>query len=376
MRITHLSLTNFRNHTKKSVAWAPRLNVITGPNGSGKTNLIDAIHYLCMTRSFVSPSDQYVVSEGEKFFMIEGGFEGEIRSSFKVGCSYSRGEGKRIFINDSPLDRLSDLIGMVPVVVLSPEDQKLTYDGPAERRKFLDGFISQISPAYLRHLISYNRVRKQRNRLLQEYTGPVQSLIDYLEPWNQQLIESGSKIISKRTEVLNNFRSYLEEQFHSFSGIDLKPGLRYETFCEPDISEHVIRERFTTELEQNFEKEIDREQTITGPHRDEIVFYLGDMELRNYGSQGQHRLFSVALKLAQLFYYSDELDDLPIMLLDDVFGNLDKQKTEILLDTLQNHTGQAFITSASEVPFRNLKHSEGSGSNWYAVKNGQVEVKS
>jgi DNA replication and repair protein RecF len=150
MRITQLSLTNFRNHTKKRVTWAPRLNVITGPNGSGKTNLIDAIHYLCMTRSFVSSSDQYVVSEGEKFFMIEGDFEGEIRSSFKVGCSYSRGEGKRIFINNSPLNRLSDLIGMVPVVVLSPEDQKLTYDGPSERRRFIDGFISQISPAYLK----------------------------------------------------------------------------------------------------------------------------------------------------------------------------------------------------------------------------------
>lgn len=376
MRITQLSLTNFRNHTKKRVSWAPRLNVITGPNGAGKTNLIDAIHYLCMSRSFVSSSDQYVVSEGEKFFMIEGEFTGEIRSSFKVGCSYSRGEGKKIFINDSPLDRLSDLIGMVPVVVLSPEDQKLTYDGPSERRRFIDGFISQISPAYLRHLISYNRVRKQRNRLLQEFTGPLHSLNNYIEPWNQQLIESGSKIIAKRTEVLNKFKKYLEIQFESFSGINLKPDLKYETICEPDTSPEIISERFESELEENYEKEIDREQTITGPHRDEIVFYLGDMELRNYGSQGQHRLFSVALKLAQLFYYSDELDDLPIMLLDDVFGNLDKQKTEILLDTLQKHTGQAFITSASEVPFGNLKHSKTSENNWYTVNNGQVEVKS
>jgi DNA replication and repair protein RecF len=375
MRITEISLINFRNHTKKRVNWAPGLNIITGPNGAGKTNLIDAIHYLCMTRSFIASSDQYVVAEGEKFFMLEGEFKGEIRSSFKVGCSYSRGEGKKIFINDSPLDRLSDLIGMVPVVVLSPEDQKLTYEGPAERRKFIDGFISQISPAYLRNLISYNRVRKQRNRLLQEYSGPVNLLIDYLDPWNQQLIESGSKIITKRTEVLSRFKTYLEIQFQAFSGIELKPGLKYETFCEPDISEEVIKERYASELEQNFEKEIEREQTITGPHRDEIVFFLGDMELRNYGSQGQHRLFSVALKLAQLFYYSDELDDLPIMLLDDVFGNLDNKKTEIILNTLQKHTGQTFITSASEVPFGNLEHSESSGNAWYTVNEGQVEVK-
>ncbi|MEX2573256.1 MAG: AAA family ATPase, partial [Balneolaceae bacterium] len=112
MRIKRLLLQNFRNHSETSVDCAPHVNVITGPNGAGKTNLIDAIHYLCMTRSFVSGSDQYVVSEGEKSFLIEGGFEGEIRSRFNVRCLYSRGEGKKIFVNESPLDRLSDLIGM------------------------------------------------------------------------------------------------------------------------------------------------------------------------------------------------------------------------------------------------------------------------
>jgi DNA replication and repair protein RecF len=373
MRITKISLLNFRNHVQAAVDWAPHLNVITGPNGAGKTNLIDAIHYLCMTRSFVASSDRHVVAEGEKYFMIEGDFEGEIRSNFKVSCTYSRGEGKKIFVNESPLDRLSDLIGMVPVVVLSPEDQKLTYGGPAERRAFLDGFISQVSPSYLRDLISYRRVRKQRNKLLQEYRGPVSSLKIYIEPWDEQLIDTGSRIVAKRTEVLNRFKKYLSEQFESFAGTDLEPGLSYQTFCAPDTSSEKIRSRYETELEQNLENEIEREQTITGPHRDEVVFYLGEMELRNYGSQGQHRLFTVALKLAQLFYYSDELDDLPIMLLDDVFGNLDRQKTEILLNTLQKHTGQAFITSASEVPFAGLNCSNESKNSRFSVINGQIE---
>lgn len=378
MRITRLSLQNFRNHTDTSVEWAPHVNLITGANGAGKTNLIDAIHYLCMSRSFVSSSDQYVVREGEKYFMIGGHFEGEIRSRFKVGCSYSRGEGKKIFVNDSPLERLSDLIGMVPVVVLSPEDLKLTGDGPAERRGFIDGFISQFSPAYLRELITYRRIRKQRNRLLQEYTGPVSSLKANLEPWDVQMIESGSWIVAKRTEVLNRFKSYLEQQFESFSGIHLKPGLEYQTFCEPDEDPGLIEQKFRDALEENFEKEVEREQTIIGPHRDEIVFYLGDMELRNYGSQGQHRLFSVALKMAQLFYYSDELDDLPIMLLDDVFGNLDQEKTEILLNTLLEHPGQTFVTSASEVPFKNLQlnSTRKDENRWYRVAGGEVSLKS
>jgi DNA replication and repair protein RecF len=375
MRITRISLQNFRNHTKASVEWASHLNIITGPNGAGKTNLIDAIHYLCMTRSFVAGSDQYVVAEGEKYFMIEGNFEGEIRSRFTVSCSYSRGEGKKMFVNGSRLDRLSDLVGMVPVVVLSPEDQKLTYEGPSERRAFLDGFISQISPSYLRDLIAYRKVRRQRNKLLQEFSGPVSSLKQYLEPWNEQLVDTGSRIVARRTEVLNQFRRYLAEQFEAFTGMNLKPDLKYQTFCEPVTSGSQIREWYENKLEQNFDKEIEREQTLTGPHRDEVIFYLGDMELRNYGSQGQHRLFAVALKLAQLFYYSDELDDLPIMLLDDVFGNLDKKKTEILLQTLQNHTGQTFITSATEVPFDKLDCSPGSGNSRFYLENGQIERK-
>lgn len=373
MQITRLSLLNFRNHLKTEVGWAPHINVITGPNGAGKTNLIDGIHYLCMTRSFVSGSDQYVVAEGEKYFMIEGSFKGNIRSGFDVSCTYSRGEGKKMFVNGSPLDRLSDLIGMVPVVVLSPEDQKLTYEGPAERRAFIDGFISQISPAYLRDLISYQRIRKQRNKLLQEFNGTVQSLRAGLEPWNVQLLQTGSRIVARRTEVLENFRTFLKAQFESFSGFELRPDLKYETFCTPDVSSETIRIRFEEVLEHNFEKEVEREQTIIGPHRDEIVFFLGDMELRNYGSQGQHRLFTVALKLAQLFYYSEELDDLPIMLLDDVFGNLDPEKTEILLNTLQKHPGQTFITSASEIPFKKMDWTSVKGSSWFKISEGIID---
>src|SRR5690625_6319810 len=129
-----------------------------------------------ITRCFVSGSYRYFVTSGHSYFMLQGHFRGDIRSEIKVGCSYSRGEGKQIFVNDSPLDRLSDLIGMVPVVVLSPEDRKLTYEGPSERRSFVDSFISQISSSYLSDLISYNRVRKQRNRLLQEYRGPLPHL--------------------------------------------------------------------------------------------------------------------------------------------------------------------------------------------------------
>lgn len=375
MKIKSIKLQYFRNHEKTEVAFAPHLNLFTGANGSGKTNLIDAIHYLCMTRSFVASSDQYIAHHDEKYFMIEGDFEGEIRSSFKVSCSYSRGEGKKMFVNDSPLDRLSDLIGMIPVVVLSPEDRKLTSEGPSERRSFLDSMISQISPKYLRDLIKYRKIRKQRNKLLQEYQGPLSMLRVHLEPWDIQLAETGSSIILKRAEVLEKFKEYLRIQYVSITGLDLKPSLKYESICEVYESYEQIHSEFITHLKNNFEKEAEREQTIIGPHRDEVVFFLGDIELRNYGSQGQHRLFSMALKMAQLFYYSDELDDLPIMLLDDVFGNLDQQKIDIITEALTKHSGQTFITSASERPFDKTMFKSIEQNAWYTVKDGTVKNK-
>lgn len=375
MRISRLKLHHFRNHKETEVSFAPHLNLITGPNGSGKTNLIDAIHYLCMSRSFVASSDQYVPHHSEKYFMIEGDFSGNHRSSFKTGCSYSRGEGKKIFVNDSPLDRLTDLIGRVPVVVLSPEDLKLTSGGPAERRSFLDGMISQISRPYLRDLILFRKIRKQRNRLLQEYHGPLSMLQTYLEPWDVQLAETGSRIIYKRASVLNRFKDYLSLQYQTISGLNLKPSLEYQTICEEWDSPESIQNHYTSLLKKNFEKEAEREQTLIGPHRDEVVFFLGEMELRNYGSQGQHRLFSMALKMAQLFYYSDELDDLPIMLLDDVFGNLDQQKTDIITETLTKHSGQTFITSASERPFSDAMFRENPDNAWFTAEESTVKKK-
>lgn len=374
MIITRIRLQNFRNHVDTSVEWVPRMNVIVGKNGAGKTNLIDAIHYLCMTRSFNTSSDRYVVNQEATFFMLKGHFEGNIRSSFDVSCSYSAGEGKKIFVNESPLDRLSDLIGMVPVVVLAPEDKKLTSEGPSQRRSFIDSFISQISPRYLQDLLDFRKARKQRNKLLQEFRGPREALLAYLEPWNVQLVEYGARIAAKRAQVLNRFKKYLEKEYKLISGMRHKPDLVYQTFAKPSENIEEMEERYKNELDKALEKELEREITTVGPHRDEIVFYLDDFELRKYGSQGQHRLFALSLKLAQLLYFSDELDDLPIFLLDDVFGDLDPQRTEVLLKALTEHAGQTFITSANAIPFDQYINFAEDQNCQYHVEDGEVEV--
>ncbi|MEO1022644.1 MAG: DNA replication and repair protein RecF, partial [Bacteroidota bacterium] len=244
MIITRLEVAHFRNHIATAVDWSPHINVLVGPNGAGKTSLIDAIHYLCMSRSFVSSSDQYGVQKGERHFTLTGTFEGNIRSEFEVTCVYGRGEGKKMFVNDSPLPRLSDLVGMVPVVVLSPDDKRLTREGPVERRAFIDSFIAQISSAYLRDLLDYRRIRKQRNALLQHPQMDHQTKLIMLDPWDVQLIETGSRIIQRRYEVLEKFKSYLANDYAMISGMNLTTDLAYQTFCDATKSLEEIMEQY------------------------------------------------------------------------------------------------------------------------------------
>ncbi|MCH8567218.1 MAG: DNA replication/repair protein RecF [Balneolales bacterium] len=356
MLIETLELVNFRNHSDTRVEFSSGINLITGENGVGKTNLIDAIHYLCMSRSFTASSDMYVVRQGESSFAIKAAVKGSIRSSFSVACSYNRGEGKQFFVNGSPLSKLADLIGLIPVVVLSPDDKKLTNEGPSERRSFLDSMICQVYSKYLADLLEFRKVLKQRNKLLSFSRLPQNVLKAQLEPWDHRLALTGARIIHRRVSVLFQFAGYLEKSYELISGIKLKPRFEYKTMAKFDIdsSQEEIADEYLKLLKEKSEKEIERQMTLTGPHRDDLIFYLGDMELRKFGSQGQHRLFALSLKLAQLMFFRDVLDDLPVFLLDDAFGELDPSKIRILIEMLLAHDGQIFITAANKSPFDGL----------------------
>lgn len=362
MLIHQLRLQNFRNYETHEIEWAPHLNLLTGPNGAGKTSLIDAVHYLCMSRSFVSNSDQYCVRFKQKSFEIEGSFSGRIRSRFDLSLSYTKGKGKEIQVNQAPLQKLTDLIGRVPVVVLSPEDKLLTSDGPILRRSYIDSFICQLSRVYLDALLEYKRVLRQRNSFLQQCAGRFPASAEsMLEVWDEVLARKGSAIIKKRLEVLNRFKTHLQEQYQKISSIPLVPDLSYKSF--EDFNESMQHEDMVSlyleRLKEKRGKELERGLTLIGPHRDDIIFYLNEQELRHFGSQGQHRLFALSLKMAQLFYYEEDLEDLPLFLMDDVFGDIDAQKIDILLEMLNNHEGQLFITAANHKLFDNLQLEKG-----------------
>lgn len=372
-----LSLTHFRNHHQTDVEWGEKINIITGPNGAGKTNLLDAIHYLCMSKSFSSSSDQYVVQKGYPSFLIKGAFKGNIRKSFEISCSYGRQEGKKLWINDSPIERFSDVIGRVPVVLVSPEDKKLTGEGPVERRAFIDAFISQASPLYLQEIIRYRKIIRQRNRLLSDAYGAPSRLKALLEPWNLQLLKSGTKIIHKRSEIVRTFQHFLEKAHKELADSDMMPSLYYKTLYDTSAdevpAEETIYAHYEQTLDELFQKETERQQTMAGPHRDDLVFFLDGMELRKFGSQGQHRIFALALKMAQLYYYSEQLEDHPILLLDDLFGGLDLKKTEIIMNMLLEHPAQSFITAAHGEKIPSAISSQNTRISCYFVQDGKLK---
>jgi DNA replication and repair protein RecF len=296
-----------------------------------------------------------VVRQDAPYFEVEGLFEGVRSTETRVRLVYVPSEGKKVFVNGAPLDRLTEIVGMLPVVVFSPEDHALTAEGPSERRRFLNNILSQARPVYMDDLMKYRRARKQRNELLRQYkkrpSPPPDALI---EPWTEKIVTIGSRVIHRRNQFLHTFRTYLVDAYERIDAVAEEPTIEYDTidaFAEA-TTESEIQEVFRSEVERKREHEHQRGTTLVGPQRDELVFRLDDLEVRRYGSQGQHRTFAMALKLAQYLYLTDRLDTQPILLLDDAFGKLDARRTDVFLELLMSDViGQSLITATRRSPF-------------------------
>ncbi|HET6568442.1 MAG TPA: DNA replication and repair protein RecF [Rhodothermales bacterium] len=355
MRIRSLHLVSFRAHNDNKVTFARKVNLLFGPNGAGKTNILEAIHYLCLSKSFLATRDTYALQEGAPFFELDGQFESERGRELSVRLVYVPAEGKRVLVNRAPLERLSQIVGQLPVVVFSPEDQVLTAGGPEERRRFMDNILSQARPVYLDDLISYRRALKQRNELLLRHRrGRGAGLSDeVLNSWTAELVVLGSRIVAMRLRFVSEFKAFLEKAFSCIEGGIEDPTLTYETITplEPDATIEEIEHKFGGKLTRVSRREREVGRTLAGPHLDEIIFRTNGREVRRYASQGQHRTFGMAIKLAQYFYLADRLEESPILLLDDVFGNLDPERTRVLMMLLQTEAvGQSIITTAHAEP--------------------------
>jgi DNA replication and repair protein RecF len=361
MVLRSLFLRFFRAHAETTFELAPSINLIHGPNGVGKTNVLEAVHYLCLTKSFTASRDRYAVRKEAPYFELEGTFEGVRSSPTDVRLVYVPGEGKEVFVNGAKLDRLTDIVGMLPVVVFSPEDYDLTAGGPGERRRFLNNILSQARPVYMDDLMKYRRTRKQRNEVLRQYKNrPDEPPASVLKPWTEELVALGSRVICSRHAFLQTFREYLRDAYEKIEAVAERPTIEYETIGDLDplrgeeggLSTDAVAELFRSELDRKSGHEQQRGTTLVGPQRDELVFRLDDLEVRRYGSQGQHRTFAMALKLAQYFYLRDRGDHEPLLLLDDAFGKLDARRTRVFLALLESDAvGQSIITATQRGAF-------------------------
>ncbi len=365
MRLVSLGLKSFRSHTETRLAFAPKINLLYGPNGAGKTNVLEAIHYLCLTKSFLTATDAHVLQHGAQFFEVEGRFEGEHRATLTARMAYVPPEGKRLFRNGAPLERLADIVGVLPLVILSPADQVLTDGGPEHRRRFIDATLSQARPVYLDDLLKYRRALKQRNALLHQLRRDGRLPPGTLGAWDEELVQLGARIIDGRRRFVEQFTAFLAEAFRLLDAVGEEPTMEYVTVASMgDAADaDAIAERFRDKLAESARRESEQGRTLIGPHRDEVVFRLGDFDVRPYASQGQHRTVGLALRLATFLYLRDRIDETPILLLDDVFGTLDAQRAEIVLDLLGSDAiGQSVVT-ASRPEFLTQRSSFGNGDN-------------
>jgi DNA replication and repair protein RecF len=339
MVLSSVSLKNFRIHKENHIIFSDQLNYIVGGNGLGKTSILEAIYYICTTKGFSSRSDAEAVNFGEDNFEISGNIRDYTEERVRVYFSNAENR-KHYFRNEKQVFRSAEVIGKFPVVILAPSDHTITQGAPGERRKFVDSIISQASETYLKTLLDYNKTLRQRGVLLVKLKeGRSKILLDELEAWTQKLVMTGIILIEHRIKFTQEFNTFIKESYQSIMEGDENPDIEYINLEGTGD----IRERFIKTIDKRREEEIRRGQNLVGPHRDDFIFSLNGVNLKMYGSQGQHKTFQVALRFAQFFYLKEITGKVPLFLLDDVFGELDAARSARISSYLRK-VGQAFIT--------------------------------
>ena len=374
MILRSLRLRNIRAHTNSTVTLTPGINLLYGSNGAGKTNILEAVHYLCLSKSFLTNVERYVLRRNEDFFEVEGAFEGSVRSEVTIRIAFAAREGKRMFINGAPMERLADIVGVVPVVVFAPGDQSLTFGGPEERRKFLNSMLSQARPAHMEDLIRYRRALRQRNEYLAQNRG--RSVDEGLiTPLNAILARLGGRIVARRSAFLKTFGEKLKRAWKQLGEAIEEPIILYQGAVPKKnrSSAEDAQQALLDILTDVSSRDLELGRTTAGPHRDELIFKLDGQEVRRFASTGQHRSFAIALKLAQYHYLDSRLEEKPILLLDDIFDSLDPGRTEVILDWLRDaSTGQSLLTTADAERLRPRIMQWGASNQCIRIHDGEV----
>lgn len=339
MHISDISIVNFKNLKNVKVEFSPKLNCFIGNNGAGKTNMLDAVYYLSFCKSFFNASDQLNINHEENYFMLNGNYS-RFDSNETISCGLQAGYKKQFKRNSKVYKKLVEHIGLLPLVMITPSDANLILGGSDERRKFMDGVISQYNQNYLDDLLKYNRALLQRNNLLKQFASERFFDKDLLEIWDNQLIELGTSIHEQRTEFVEKLIPVFQHYYTFISQGNELVGLVHQS----DLYEN----DFKFLLQQSLLKDRAAQYTTVGIHKDDLLLQIGEHPIKKLGSQGQKKTYLVALKLAQYIFIKEISGLKPILLLDDIFDKLDQQRVEQIVKVVSgDEFGQIFITDTN-----------------------------
>ena len=360
-----LSLT-LKNYAETSLSFSEGVNVFTGNNGAGKTNLLDAIHYLALCKSYFNPIDSQQIKQGTEFFIITGNFSKDDRTE-NVACSVKRNQKKQFKRNKKDYQRLADHIGLFPLVMVSPYDISIIIEGSEERRKFIDNVISQTDNQYLDQLIGYNKVLQNRNALLKQIADTGRYDPGLLEVLDEQLIAFGRQIFEKRKAFMEIFTEIFNRHYKFLSDDAETVELIYES--------PLLYDAFAAALKKSLERDRMLERTSTGIHKDDLLFIINGMPIKKFGSQGQQKSFLIALKLAQYSFLYRQKKYKPILLLDDIYDKLDDLRIAKLMRMISNQDfGQVFITDTSEQRVNSIFSAMNMNINLFKVTGGEANA--
>jgi DNA replication and repair protein RecF len=363
MRLETLDMLNFKGYEEAHLRFPARINVLVGPNGSGKTNLLDAIYYLSFTKSAFATQDLQLVKHEQPYFMLKGSFS-DATGKHEVMSSLQPGSRKAFKVDGLDYQKMSEHIGRFPVILFAPDDVDLIREGSEPRRRFFDSLISQVDQAYLNHLIRYNHHLKQRNGLLR--MGQERGTIDWVavESYDHELARSGSFIYERRA----HFASAFAPAFEQYCSFIVSGKEQYTLAYESDIS----NASYLDGLVKIRSRDLATARTNFGVHRDDFIFRMGQHEVKKLGSQGQQKSFVIAMRLAQHEILKKYKGFDPILLLDDIFDKLDDERIGRLLELMTDNLGQLFITDARPDRTAGLLKEAGIGSSLYNVQQGQI----
>ncbi len=340
MILQRLILSGFKNYAHAEFDFSGNINCFVGNNGVGKTNLLDAIHYLSFCKSFFTSLDIQNIRHGDDFFALHGTYTRNDGSSDLIQCIQKREMRKRFLINKKEYERLSDHIGLFPLVMISPYDRDLINDGSELRRRYIDSVISQFDKIYLDDLILYHKAVAHRNALLKSFVDKGFFEPAALEIWDEQMVAAGGRIHARRFSFIEQMKPLFQEYFEMITGGAEKVDIVYSSQVGPERFEDVLRAALPSDRAAGF--------STAGIHKDDLVFLIDGYPVKKFGSQGQQKSFLIAIKLAQFEYTRNIKGFKPILLLDDIFDKLDDFRVAQLLKLVSDDSfGQVFVTDTS-----------------------------